>query len=546
MGERVPARTWALLAGLLVACAVAVGTLGDIRVGSGSDAGGKLATARVMADRSTCDPDIGWWAADVDPEAELHQIFNTERRGDRYVQATSPAYQCAVVPLQQVFGPWGPAGVSIAGALLAAFASAAIARLLGADGAGQVAAFVLVGLLGPVFHYATDVWEHAPAVGLLLAGVALVLGPPTPGRALAAGLCFGVAFALRAETVLYVGVLAVVGFVIGEVRRRWLATPRSLVAGALGAGVAVGANLAVERIVLSSSVRADRSAALVEGSTAAFDLGERVRTAFVTGVGLLASDETADLALGAAVVLVVLLAARKVVSGAEAGPVERLAGATMAVRWAFGPGFVPGALPAAPFALAGAWGARRSPEHRWLVITALAAMPVVWALQWTGFLVTQWGGRYVLATGALLTAVGCAVVPLRGGAWRRAAGPLLASCALIGFLGMVWHVQRSNAFGNVIDVVEDVPADSVVVTVHVNLGREAGGTYGEVRWLAVDGPAEARLAADVLDAHRPAHLTIVRREDQQPLEFDGYRVTETVEVRELGLTWVIQRLGRRS
>ena len=542
MGERVPPRTWALLAGLLVACAVAVGALGDIRVGSGSDAGGKLATVRVMADRSTCDPDIGWWAADVDPEAELHQIFNTVRRGDRYVQATSPAYQCAVMPLQQALGPWGPVTVSIAGALLAAFAAAAIARRLGADRQGQVAAFLLVGLLGPVFHYATDVWEHAPAVGVLLVGVALVLGPPTPRRALAAGLCFGVAFALRAETVLYVGVLAVVALAIGEVRRRWLAAPGALVAGAVGAGVAVASNLVAERFILSSSLRTARSAELAAETGA--DLGERVRTAFVTGIGLLASEDDVDLALGGAVVLVVLLAARTVVRGGHAGPAERAAGATVAVRWAFGPGFVPGVFPAAPFSLAGVWGGRRSPEHRWIVTTALGALPVVWTLQWPGLLVTQWGGRYILTTGALLTAVGCAVVPLGGGAWRRAA-PLLVASVLIGFLSMFWHVQRTAAIGRVVDAVEAVPDDTVVVTFDVNLGREAGGTYGDVRWLAVGDEDEARSAVDVLAAYRPANLTVVRRNDQEGIRFVGYEVVRTEEERELGNVWFIDRLVRR-
>ena len=520
------------LVGLLVVAAAAVGWLGDIRVGSGSDAGGKLATARVMAEESTCDPDIGWWAADVDPDAELHQIFNTEPVGDRYVQATSPAYQCLVMPLQQAFGPWGPVALSIAGAVAAALAAAAIAGRLGADERAQMAAFLLVGLAGPVFHYATDVWEHAPALGAVLAGVALVLGPPTPRRALLAGLCFGAAFVLRAEMVLYVGVLAAVGVAVAEVRRRWLAAPRSLVAGAVGAGAVVAANLVLERLLLDTSIRTERSGQAVGGSTAVGDFGERVRTAFVTGIGFLPSDDVADLVLGAAVVVVVLLAARKL-----ATPAERYATALPAARWAYGTGFVPGVFPAAPLALAGIWTTRRSAEHRWLVATALGAMPVVWLLQWPGFLVAQWGGRYLLATGAILTAVACTAL-------RRAAAPLLVACALVGLLGAVWHVERSVAMGRLVDAVEDVPDDSVIVTFDVNLGREAGGTYGGVRWLAV-GEDEADLAADVVAAHRPAHLTVVHREGQdEPPPFAGYELEATEERTALGNTWVIARYAR--
>ena len=527
-------RTRAGLVALLVAAAVLVGWLGDIRVGSGSDAGGKLATARVMADRSTCDPDIGWWASDVDPDGDLHQIVKTIVVGDRYVQATSPAYQCLVMPLQQALGPWGPVAVSIAGAVAAALAAAAIARRLGADATGQAAAFVLVGIAGPVFHYATDVWEHAPALGLFLAGVALVLDPPTPRRAGLAGLCFGVTFVLRAELVVYVGVLAVVGLAIAEVRRRWVATPRSLLAGGVGAAAVVVANLVLERVLLDTALRAERGSNAIETSTGGGELGERVRTAFVTGVGFLASDDAADLVLGAAVVLVVLLAARKL-----ATPAERYATALPAARWAYGTGFVPGVFPAAPLALAGVWQARRSAEHRWLVVSSLAAMPAVWILQWPGLLVAQWGGRYLLATGALLTVVACSA------RLTRSLAPLLVACAAVGLLSAVWHVQRTNGIGHVIDAVEDVPADTVVVTFDVNLGREAGGTYGDVRWLAVENAAEADLAADVVAAHQPDHLTVVHREGQdQPDLFPGYTRTATEERDELGNTWIIERFDR--
>ena len=525
-------RTRAGLVALLVAAAVLVGWAGDIRVGSGSDAGGKLATARVMADRSTCDPDIGWWAADVDAEGDLHQIFNTAPVGDRYVQATSPTYQCLVMPLQQALGPWGPVAVSIAGAVAAALAAAAIARRLGADATGQTAAFLLVGVAGPVFHYAIDVWEHAPALGVLLTGVALVLGPPTPKRAALAGVCFGAASVLRAEMVVYVGVLAAVGIAIAEIRRRWLSAPRALIAGGVGAAAVVVGNLVVENIIVSTSIRASRGSHAVEES--AGDLGERVRTAFVTGTGFLASDDSADLVLGVAVVLVVLLAARRL-----ATPAERYATALPAARWAYGTGFVPGVFPAAPFALAGIWQAGRSTDHRWLVTTSLVAMPAVWMLQWPGLHVAAWGGRYLLATGALLTAVACSQ------RLTKALAPLLVACAAVGLLSAVWHVQRSNAIGRVIDAVESVPDDSVVVTFDVNLGREAGGTYGDVRWLAVGGDAEGDLAAEVIDVHQPAHLTVVHREGQdEPAPFPGYTRTSTEERTELGNTWIIRRFDR--
>ncbi len=60
----------ALLAVGLVALAVA--WLGDPRAASFSDAGGRLATTKVMADSGSWVPDLGYWAGAVDPTGNHH------------------------------------------------------------------------------------------------------------------------------------------------------------------------------------------------------------------------------------------------------------------------------------------------------------------------------------------------------------------------------------------------------------------------------------------------------------------------------------------
>jgi hypothetical protein len=499
---------------------VVVGWAGDIRVGSGSDAGGKAATARVMAADLTCDPDIGWWASDHDPDATLHQLLNTEVRGDQFVQATSVSYQCLVMPFQRALGPWGPVVVSMAGAVAAALAAAAIARALGGDTRGQSLAFWLVGLVGPAGFYALDAWEHAPALGLVGWAVALALGRPSIGRAVAIGVLGGVAVTFRAESAPYLAAFVLAALTVGEVRRRWLARPLAVGAGAAAAGAVIGAYLLVERMLVEASVRGSRGGDLA--GQAAGQLGERFETGVITTLGVFSTDDHQLLLLGAVLCAGAVAYGRRAAAAPNETPdvVQVGLGVGLGARLVAGLGFVPGALPAAPMAAVGVWSGRRSPDHRWLVRTALLGPPLVLALQWSGNLVAQWGGRYLLTSGLLLTAAGCSVVAGEARGRRVPAGlvPAVAVCVLIGAFGAAWRIDRTTTIGGVIDQVQDVPADTVIVTTEAHLARDAGATYGDRRWLVVGSPEEAELAAEVIAAEAPVTVVLVQRSAVVPLD----------------------------
>ncbi len=59
---------WLLSLLLVGFVALAVAWLGDPRAASFSDAGGRLATVKTMADDGRWVPDLGYWAGPVDPD----------------------------------------------------------------------------------------------------------------------------------------------------------------------------------------------------------------------------------------------------------------------------------------------------------------------------------------------------------------------------------------------------------------------------------------------------------------------------------------------
>lgn len=561
MHDRVGFPRWFLRALGVLAVGLLVSALGDVRFGSGSDAGGKLATAAVMAERFTCDPDVGWWAAGYDPEADLHQLVYTEAHGDLYVQATSLAYQCAVMPLQRALGPWGPVLASLLGAVAAGLAAARIAWRLGGGPAAEITAFWLVGLFGPAFFYGLDVWEHAPGLGLAAWAVALALGPATPRRAAAAGVLGALAVTFRAEMALVLAALVAAAVTVPEVRRRWLGRPAACAAGALAAAAVTGAYLLLERLVVTGSVRGDRSTDLA--SQAGAELGERLTTGLVTTVGLFASDQGPLLLVGALLAAGLLVHGLRAATGDAgdgdagdgdgAGPtvpagVQATYGAGILVRGLRGLGFVPGALPAAPMAAAGLFTGRRSPEHRLLVRTALTAPVLVVLLQWPGNLVAQWGGRYLLAPSLLLTAAGCSVLGGRGRRTPVATVSLVLLSVAMGTYGAAWHVARSNEVAATVEAIEAGPADGIVLTTVVHLARDAGGTYGDRRWLVADDDEELELATGIVAAERPSALVVVTPGTDDPPDLgaagDGYELVGEALLDHLGSPLRVQRFER--
>ncbi len=531
---------------LLLVVYVLVLVLGDSRAGLGSDSGGKLATARVMADDASRSPDVGYWAADLDPEGQFHPLVNTVPTGDAWVQATSIPYSLVAARLWSIGGPAGVAALSMAGGVAAALAARRLARLLGGS---EDVAFWLVGLGTPLAVYATDAWEHAPAVGLALWGVVLGLEAVGAGRAAAAGACFGTALVFRAEVAAYVAAFGLACLLVGEVRRRWLAHPRAIAAFLLALAAPVMANAALERLVLDAGVRDVRAASGASEVGAA--LGRRLTDAVLTGTGLFADESGVGLVLG------VVLAAGLLVLGlrvagvrAVSDRITRMAGVVVALlyllRLADGWSFVPGALAAAPVVIL-ALAARRTATTRVLLITAVGAVPVVWALQWQGNHVAQWGGRYLLLTTVLLAVL--AASTLDAERWRQWPVRLLVSLtALASVAGLAWHVERTNIVGGAGEDLAALPPDAVVVSTQIHLGRELGSWYGEHRWLSAD-TSTVDEALEVARAVDPAQIAVIDRtqDGEEPIpapEVEGYELIEERTVPYLGSTLEVRVLGR--
>ena len=115
---------------------------------------------------------------------------------------------------------------------------------------------------------------------------------------------------------------------------------------------------------------------------------------------------TADYVFGALIVVCIVVAVRAFRRSDEDLPIAgsaAIAGAVFLylVGFSGGLGFVPGMLTASPFAAIGvALGWRKG--VRIITVMAVAALPLVWAFQYSGGAGPQWGGRYTLLSGALL------------------------------------------------------------------------------------------------------------------------------------------------
>jgi len=512
---------------LLLAYAVLL-ALGDSRTGSVSDVGGKLATAKALAEGDGTTPDLGYWAAEDDPEGIFHPVANTSPVGDAWVQATSVPYSLATGVLWRLGGPPAVAALSMAAAAASALAARAIARRLGAEHGWT--AFWLVGLGGPLANYALDAWEHAPGVALGLWGVALALDPRSTARAAAAGACFTAAFTLRADLAVFAFTFAVATLAVGEVRRRWTSHPGWLAAGALGAAGPLLLNTVLEQIALGSEVRAARASS--GAAQAGLDLGQRMTDALLTGFGLFADDSPTALFLGVLLFgALVVLGAR--VAGRSWATDELTKAATFtaillyALRFLDGLGFVPGALAAAPV-VALALAARRRPETWVVLATALGGVPLVWFLQWSGSHIPQWGGRYLLMATVLLTVV-AAVALEQHGLRRRPVRLLLGLTIAVTAVGLAWHVQRTTIQGDVLDALADQPDDTVVVEIDGQLGRELGAFHGETRWLSAH-PGNWEEALDLALAADPTHLVVIEGDEvTDPLvrAIPGYQLEAT-------------------
>jgi hypothetical protein len=465
----------------------------------GTDTGGKVATLETMAHHGGgLDPDVGYWAARWDPEAKFHALYYTYRIGPRYVNVTSLPMLYAALPLYELGGYRLALLLPMAGAVACAFGARALARRLGArDG---WAAFWIVGLASPVTIYALDLWEHSLGLALMAWGAIVLLDAvakrATWWRGAVAGLAFGAAAAMRTEAFVY-GFVAT-GVVCGWLLIRDRALKGSLVVGAtaaVGLAAMFGANELLEVGVLGTTMRASRSSGTLRSGGS--DLGVRVREAVTMSGALLDWNGLAnDLIIAALIGLLAFVAYRALRRGDQRA--AKLAAAVVVVLYLLrimeGPGFVPGLVATTPFAAAGLVLAWRNVNARLVALMALLALPLVWYTDFTGGVLPQWGGRYILTSGLLLGVIG--IVGLeRGARWARQFFITLA--VVVTVIGLVWMSHRTHEVARAGAWISGRPEPVVVSDVSFWL-RESGGYEPAHRWLTTDRSGDVAGAARIV------------------------------------------------
>lgn len=488
-------RWWSVLVAIVPLMALAL--LNDPSGYLGTDTGGKAATLEAMVSRGDWSPDVGYWAAELDPEGQFHPLYGTSRADAGWVQVTSLPMIYAARPLWSVGGYRAALLLPMAGTLAAALAAAALVERFREPQFAPLA-FWSFAFASPLLVYALDLWEHSIGVAALGWASVLVYDHASGRRGLvaagAAGALCGVAATMRTEALVYT--LVLVGVVcLVRLRRSALGAVATGAVATVGFTVVWSLNRLLEEVVGSTS-RADRAAGIA--STAGAGAGARLEEGLRTTFGSMATSSWTPVIIGAWLALVTaLVVARwgRLPDGWRRPALILLASGT--VLTVMRPlGFVPGLFPAFPLAAAALAVPRTPPAARVVTTAALAALPVVWAFQYLGGAGPQWGGRYTLPSAFALGVVG--VVALTDRRVPRLVGAtVLAMSFTVTMFGAAWLSERSHDIARVFEVVDRTSVPAVIGRNPFFL-REAGPRALDRRWLSAEHPADLQGPAEVL------------------------------------------------
>jgi hypothetical protein len=546
------------LAILYVALSLLLDTGGHL---GGADVGSRVATLRSMERHHTLSPDLGYWAERWDPTGALHPMdpqYLTHENG-RWVGVTSLPTLYLGYPLYRLGGLRLLLALPIAAAIAAALAARRLSMLLDPVSRGWWA-FWLVALATPVALYALDFWDHIFGVALGAWAVVAVVSAIRGGRGglvwrfALAGLLFGIAATMRTEAFVYAFATIAVGAVVVL---RTCSLRVALAAGACAVAafaVPLGANFALEHAVLGHDLRFERSANAIS-SAASQEAGDhgtslnsatgRARVATWTATAL--SDVRDDRLIPEGLVFTGLLVTGAVMAAfrerrsallawGAAGVV--LLGRAVDDGW----GYVPGLLSASPLAAAGlVWGWRR--RSRVVAAIAVVAMPVVWATQWAGSQLSQWGGRYLLVSGFLLAVAAALAIERRDVAARLAVVVLAGSVTAFGF---GWLVVKTHGYSDALHALHDRP-EPVLVSGVFPIFRHSGDLYGDRRWLNALDDDQRAAAASIVRAAGFDELGYVMLDGDTAPTFPGFcagRSTRLAFLPHVGLRVTTFHAGR--
>ncbi len=538
-------RWWATVMALLAIYGLVVGLM-DPRAHLITDVGGKTATLEAMTQRGDWDPDLGYWFEDTDPEGELFPLDKTSLAPNgQWVNTTSLTMVLPARPLWEIGGARSVLVVPMLGAVLCALGAGALQRRW-SPGTDGFASALVVGAATPAFVYAVDFWEHSLGLAAITWGMVAVIDV---GRqrspawlALAGGLCFGLAATMRQEALVY-GFVAGLVLLIEAVRARgvMVAGVRSLLFGA-GAAAMVAAHAWLELSIYGGSLRTARSGGVI-GAGGGNEFESRVRAAAATVLFPLNGDHAVSYVLGA-LLLVSLVWLTVVVTGLDRRSRRdpRLAIVYAALVWSLyavallrmGPRFVPGLVATTPLAVVGAVAGFR--DRRWIpLVLGLGPLPLVLATAYTDGSIVQWGGRYQLATGLMLTVL--AISSIDDGAVRHRRR-LIAGAGAFGLFvtlfGVAWGIERTQRVADGWDVVASVTEpDDVVVWHDTAHAREAGAFSVGRRWLGAPTQAQQTRLVLALDENGIDHFYWIDRPSPDLPTFEGFAPGESLGELEL-------------
>jgi hypothetical protein len=508
-----------------------------------TDTGGKTATVAGMSERSDWSPEIGYWAEAWDPEGTLHPYWGTVRRGDIWVNVTSLPMVLAARPLWDLGGERAVLLLPMLGSVFAALAAGRLSVRFGAKRAWPTT--LIVGLASPVAIYALDFWEHSIGLALMAWGFVWGLNAldhrsliTTTMSAGASGLAFGLAANMRQEAMIY-------GFVAGVFLfwNLWRVHQQSgskkssalwampAVVMAAGAITMIAANVALERQFYGSSLRVGRSAtAISSGGSAGIQL--RLTEAGITFASPINTGHWISVVLGAMVAIGLIWGTIGHLRRTEMRRPMALVGLGVLMLLlrliTFGPTFIPGMVAAAPLAGAGmglAWLQKRPAP----LVLALAPLPLVWYFQYPGAAVPQWGGRYVLATGLLLTAYAMGQWHKFGDTFNRWAKGLVVASGLITLIGLAFLSRRSHGFAEGTQYLAD-RSEPVLIFENPFLPRESGPVGVDEQWLAAWDRETRALALDLMNEAGFDSFGYVGLSGESSVEFDGFSAVNQTEV----------------
>lgn len=493
-----------------------------------TDVGGKSIALEAMVQRGDWNPDIGYWLAESDPEGQLFPFDKTRLTTDgQWVNTTSLTMIYVARGFWELGGLRAALMVPMIGSIVAALSAGGIERRLDPAADGAISTW-LVGMATPAFVYALDFWEHSLALGLLGVATLKVIDLTEPGAklttAIVGGLCYGFAATMRQEAMVYAFVAGLV--LLGVLATRFdvkTSLKRAFTLGASGVAVLVGYTL-LEIQLMGEPFRSSRG---VAAASEEIKWTRHVGAAAITTLGPLDGSDIAAIAVGGLLVGSLCWVAHLVMTKQY----SRFAIQCASVLWVSyflalmfrGPSFVPGLGPTTPLAVIGLVAALHS--RRWFFLAlALCPMPLVWLTGYPSGSIIQWGGRYQLLSGLVLTTLAVSLL-------KNSQPKLLAVVALVGLLvtgfGVTWVGVRSERVARQWEVLDEVTTeDEVVIWRDQVVAREAGAVAYGRRWLGASFEEDQALAAELLSEMGVKTFVWIDTENAAPRLFAGFDPVE--------------------